>query len=638
MAHTRKLIGIFATEVSSRIQGNLYTELHKRAKELGYTLVLCSGTYEKIYFRNTAKATKELFKIAELKDFAAFIIHVQSLGDKELIQYLIGVGNKKKIPVFAYDCEPLGITADDGVIPVNLDYKQGFAQGVKHLIEDHKCRNIFMLAGIKNNKYSEDRIDAYKEEMDKHGIAYSKEMIGYGDFWENPAIEAVNKFLDSDLPRPEAICCANDSMAIAAIKVLNRRGLRVPEDVLVTGFDGIEEGKFNYPRISTCEPDLTETSKFIFDVIEGNNNSSEFMIPLHFYPKESCSELSDMMEDKRELSRLVENSRISSWQHHMLSTMQFELIDSCNIQDIEGFMNGTLDLFKDYGHLYCFRKDLETESDYTGSFDTMKVFLNKDFMTQAKPDSFDFTDVIPQFDAVINDASKEDIFAVRLIHNGDKLYGYHFIKSPIYSSSDFKLIGQFTESVTIVIETILRNIRLNQANLKLSEMYDRMAEIYIRDVMTGLYNRNGYYQNIESYMKQAESQNSYVHIISIDMDGMKQINDNYGHFEGDNAIKAVAKAIQDCFEQPCISARFGGDEFMVALFTTDDCEPRVEHISKMLNDYLANMPELKDKKYKVAVSVGKSVAKLSEVEDITAVERIADDCMYEDKRRRKSSR
>ena len=189
-----------------------------------------------------------------------------------------------------------------------------------------------------------------------------------------------------------------------------------------------------------------------------------------------------------------------------------------------------------------------------------------------------------------------------------------------------------------MVESILRNMRLKHANQKLSEMYERMSEIYIRDTMTGLYNRHGYYQCLEEYVKREDLKDGFIHVISIDMDGMKSINDGFGHLEGDNAIKSVAQAINECFAQPCISARFGGDEFVVAIFSEDEKEPTSEIISCKLNDYLKHSPLLTDKEYKVGVSVGQAVVRLSEIEDMKTVEKMADECMYEDKRNRKKHR
>ena len=280
--NTRKLIGVFATEISSRIQGNFYKELHKNATRLGYNLIFFEADHKRINQSDTSHTAPILFGFAENIEFKAFVIHAQSLGMPEVINELIDMGKRRHIPVFVYDCEAFDIKKEAGVYPIVTDYKGGFAKSVRHLIEYHKCKNIFMIAGIKGNSYSEDREAAYREEMSKAGLPVLDGQVGYGDFWEIPAINALQGFLDGDLATPDAICCANDSMAIAVTRELKNRGIRVPEDIRITGFDGIDDGKYNFPVISTCEPQLNAVSEYIFEVLEGGAENRDMLIPLEF--------------------------------------------------------------------------------------------------------------------------------------------------------------------------------------------------------------------------------------------------------------------------------------------------------------------------------------------------------------------
>lgn len=633
----RKVIGIFAVEASSRVQCSLYKELQEKAKELGYNIVLFTGNYDGTEQNRTAEASRSLFALAKYMDLAGMIIHAQSIGEEDMIRDIIKLGKEKHIPIFAYDCEAVGIKKEEGVIPITLDYKQGFAESVKHVIEHHHCKNVFMLAGIKNNKYSDDRVEMYRKEMAAHGLEVREGMVGYGDFWEIPAIAAVNQFLDSDLPRPDAICCANDSMAIVAAKVLKERGLRVPEDVLVTGFDGIDDGKYNLPAIATCEPCLDVASEFIFDVIEGNKIVDELMVPLHFYPKESCGcTYSDTLEDRKEIARMIENNRQNSWQSHMLATMQFELIDSSEPSDSVGYMQGILNLFDGYSHVFCIRENLEFVDDYKDPFGKMRVHLNNGFLRDESRGVFDVQEIAPDFDEIIEEENDYNLFIFRMIHCADKKYGYTISRTNRCNANEIKLQNQFVECITNIIEGMLRNRRLLIANQKLNEMYERMAEIHIRDTMTGLYNRNGYYQVLGEYLEKEELKTGYLHIIAIDMDNMKPINDHYGHLEGDIAIQAVARAIDDCLKYPCVCARFGGDEFEAAIFTGAPEEPTAEKIAWKINHYLKDTELLAGKEYVVEVSAGKAVIKISDLVDLKSVEKMADDAMYEHKRKRKN--
>ncbi|GAQ95709.1 diguanylate cyclase (GGDEF) domain-containing protein [Thermodesulfovibrio aggregans] len=93
---------------------------------------------------------------------------------------------------------------------------------------------------------------------------------------------------------------------------------------------------------------------------------------------------------------------------------------------------------------------------------------------------------------------------------------------------------------------------------------DKIFEIAIRDPLTSLYNRNF----IEDALKRAigsAKRGEIYSLLFIDMDDLKKINDSFGHLSGDNAIRAVSKAIKNNIRESDIAARWGGDEFIVLL-------------------------------------------------------------------------
>ena len=95
----------------------------------------------------------------------------------------------------------------------------------------------------------------------------------------------------------------------------------------------------------------------------------------------------------------------------------------------------------------------------------------------------------------------------------------------------------------------------------------QIEEMYRQDILTGLYNRNGLmaaYQEMVSDHGQ-EKISEGITIVLADLDGLKKINDNYGHGEGDHAIHTVAQALKNACPKNAVCARFGGDE-MLAIF------------------------------------------------------------------------
>lgn len=633
----KKLIGVFASGIFSRVQSNLYNAMMEQSKVLGYNLVFFAGTYGKKEISKTARVTYVLNGLAENMEFEAIIIHAQSIGNVDMIGELIDMGKRKGIPVFVYECNEFDIEPDENVYLINFDSKRGFADGVKHLIEFHNCRRIFMLSGIKGNIYSDDREQAFRQEMAAHGIEVDDSHIKYGCFWERPAKEAVLEWLDSGIQLPEAICCANDTMAIVAAKTLEERGISVPGDVLVTGFDGIEDAKYNLPSISTCEPVLEAAVSYIFDVLSGTRNENEYVVPLNFIPKESCGcHCDDGLEGREEIVHLIEGIRHDSWQNHMLSRMYVGLTDSSDMNYGLEYMQGVLDMFEGYSHLHCIRDDIESTTEYEKTFDRMRIQLDHNFLPEAYKGTFSRKEIMPYAENIIRNLNPDDLIICRLIHNEDKMYGYSLVKVNKFVPNEIRLLDEFIDGATNVIENIIRNIRLKIANEELSMMYDRISEMYIRDTLTGLYNRAGFNQLFDEYVAKDEHKNGFIHLLSIDMDGMKQINDGYGHAEGDNAIKAVAKTLTDCFEEPVICARYGGDEFAVAFFSDMKSEPSERKLSDKLNGYLKKLPMVADKEYEMGVSVGQAVMRVVDYEDFDTLSRMADNNMYVNKRKRKN--
>ncbi|MBR5089390.1 MAG: SpoIIE family protein phosphatase, partial [Ruminiclostridium sp.] len=169
-------------------------------------------------------------------------------------------------------------------------YEKGFESVVRHVIEDHAVRRPHFMAGQKDNKFSDDRINIFKKVIAENGIEFDESMLSYGEFWSLPARNATQKLID-DGNIPEAVICANDIMAINVIDVFIKAGIQVPEQVIVTGFDGIDEALLASPKLSTAGCDSNDLAAAVCDcvvgILEGNVPQSTYVIP-RFSPNESC--------------------------------------------------------------------------------------------------------------------------------------------------------------------------------------------------------------------------------------------------------------------------------------------------------------------------------------------------------------
>ena len=129
--------------------------------------------------------------------------------DDDILTGIVNDANQKGIPVIAIDREL------EGCISVCIDDLEAIYKITSHMIEEHHVKNINFIAGCKGESCSEARIEAYKRALQDHNLEVDERRIDYGDFWNGSTLEAMQRFVDSGIPMPEAVVCANDVMALA---------------------------------------------------------------------------------------------------------------------------------------------------------------------------------------------------------------------------------------------------------------------------------------------------------------------------------------------------------------------------------------------------------------------------------------
>jgi two-component system cell cycle response regulator len=159
----------------------------------------------------------------------------------------------------------------------------------------------------------------------------------------------------------------------------------------------------------------------------------------------------------------------------------------------------------------------------------------------------------------------------------------------------------------------------NDANLR------RLALI---DDLTKLYNRRGFLSLAQQNMKLSKREKKTLLLLSADLDGLKLINDTYGHHEGDRALITVASLLKETFRSSDVIARIGGDEFVVLAIQAKDENVQIlrERLQKNIDQHNAT-----SEKFPISLSVG--IAQFNPQDEVSIEELLirADQRLYEDK-------
>ena len=207
------------------------------------------------------------------------------------------------------------------------------------------------------------------------------------------------------------------------------------------------------------------------------------------------------------------------------------------------------------------------------------------------------------------------LYVKRVKKNGSlKLFPVHIFLIPV-------ILGVVIQAFFVEIAITWTSIAISVAGI----MTALKNEIIFTDCLTGLYNR----EYLKFLHKRAcNKKDCWVSGIMIDLNGFKQINDNYGHAEGDLALCIVADLLRKSFSEYGVVTRYAGDEFVIMLNTTDD--QLIQKIIKSAKKNFVTENEKNDKPYQLSASMGYAITNLSNETIDDFMNRI-DEQMYQDK-------
>ncbi len=166
---------------------------------------------------------------------------------------------------------------------------------------------------------------------------------------------------------------------------------------------------------------------------------------------------------------------------------------------------------------------------------------------------------------------------------------------------------------------------------------EALKALSLIDDLTGLYNRRGFLTLAEQELKIAQRMERGIFLLFADVDGLKEINDTFGHLEGDQALIEIARIINENFRDPDIIARIGGDEFVIlAIEGISEGGPEllIERLQENLQSY--NDGE-SNRKYRLSLSIGAVAYDPEHPVYIETLVSQADKNMYQEKQEKKKN-
>ncbi len=280
----RKTIGVFASQVGRAWGAEFLAGINDAGAENDVNVVHFIGGTLKLYVQ--PKPSFGFYDLARPDQFDGLII----TGDAA---FGSSAEELKKFRALYSDIPIVTQSVDlEGAAMFIPDNTEGMRSLVRHLIEEHGYKRIAFVRGIRGQIDAEQRFQAYKDELKAHGIRFDERLVVDGDYSPETGREAVSVLLDAREIRFQALAAANDRMAFGALEALQQRGIRVPDDMAVVGFDDLREAQSTGVPLTTVRQSFYTAGKQAFEAlikrINGDTIQKVTLTPVQLLIRWSC--------------------------------------------------------------------------------------------------------------------------------------------------------------------------------------------------------------------------------------------------------------------------------------------------------------------------------------------------------------
>ncbi|MDE7323514.1 MAG: GGDEF domain-containing protein [Lachnospiraceae bacterium] len=613
-----KIIALCLSAIQDASNICFISELNDVLCKHGYRIFLYHMSTDMGWCDNVRDSETLVFNLIDYSIVDTVVIMDEKIKSRTVTEHIIHNAKAAGVPIIIVDGQC------DGCTNVRFDYRAGIEKIVRHVVTEHNPQKLHFMAGNRGNQFSEERIKVFERVLEEYGIGFDRErMVSYGDFWARPTIKATLRLIENGHV-PEAIICANDVMAINVAAVLIKNGYRIPEDIIITGFDGIEEIHMTQPRITTCCCDFRELAGIVIDLIRKGTPAGDYYAQPRLMLSESCGCTYDSKIDiLNSFSQL--NSRFYRYQDdNQVLTQIAEDMQGCrHIEEVPAMMgHRVMNHMCCYLNQWCTDNSVDPMTMHQDSFDDeMYILYNAEAPKPFVPMKFARKGIIPNLDELLERRYPLIFMELDFMN---VTFGYVCFCYKSCDSTDYTKIPQIVTAVNMGIGGLLNKRYQNY-------LAKRIEHIYIHDSLTGLYNRLGFNREFEKLTKRVREKEGIVTVVLADLDGLKGINDNYGHAAGDNAIHTVAIALKSSCPEGALCVRFGGDEMLAVMEGDYEISVIREKMKNWLEDYNSKACN----PYTVSASLGiLSTDDTEELEFEDLLKRV-DALMYQEKRRKK---
>ena len=564
----------------------------------------------------------EVFSLCNIGDYDGFVIQGNRTWSPILRQAVVDDIVARNKPVLSINYEL------NGACTVGTDNNEAMYGLVDRVLTDHPCRVVAFVNGLATSSEATARAHGFHKACMAHGI--KDERFYQADWQMEEGVRVAQTMLERPDDLPDVIFCCNDELAVGVQETLLAHGVRIPEDVMVTGFDNREISLRATPRITTVDRDYATIGHTAITTLVGLMEGDSFArfkpSPARYVLAESCG-----YHDEDEPKELVTESFYAMDNalrrfYHVLSRFQPAVLNAETLSEI------LHECERRIGEMRCRNVYLNINENYLddgAARATTTYGPTSLLMAHGGEDIglvYDYKHVYTRFITKqlipLHVPMDQKVYMVYPLRQGTTCIGTLVTEgvSPIQQYG-------FLTIILSLLSSSIENMRKKEI---LRMVNSRLDDLYVHDQLTGLFNRFGLNRFGSIAYEHMLRDFDEAQIIFVDIDNMKDINDTCGQEVGDHAIQDAAGIIRRATrDENAIAMRYGGDEFL--LISRRNLTRKIERELKILKENTV-------RPYDLSLSIGVLQVFGSDCCSVKEAIDRASERMYEIKRARKAGR
>ena len=546
----------------------------------------------------------DFFRMFSENDFCAIVIEGEFYSEGDMILKQAQIAAAEKIPFIVLDMEV------PGVVSVRFDDEGALEEIIDHVISEHKSKNPIFVGDSTQKASLERYINVFTKKMKKYHISKAEDRVYLCAYREGKGVMELGYVMKKI--QPDAVICTDNSIANMMTGLANTMGLNIPQEVVVTGLNGINNRRSGVPDLTDTKRNFTLQADKCLELIEkmitGPEQISEtdnVVIPEEIHLSESCGcgRADDIFNSSEFIRFLIVQREFAIAQERRQMHLSEDLNNAISIEEMAEAIRKILPAFTSFCVRDRFADAMSGEKAKEEVSEAEKFHILASYDPSIEGECFN-SDFLRE--RAVGQGKNAAPLIIYPVYIKGEYYGFVFSEAPQFTEYQ-QMMGRLLVCLCRAVSMLVHNLTIKERNEEIRDMSEYLSTIRYRDPMTGMLNNTGLVMELEECKKDCVERKQNIHMICVDLDHLSNINDIYGHSEGDSAILKLGELIDSCASRSDLTAHIGSDEFVVIIRSEESAPKSVEYFTTRLKESVTAYNNNSHKEYTLNINLSSSL-------------------------------